>query len=393
MDYFSKKNYIKIDKFSETISKFHLTERQRKLIHEILFEILNLQKEIVHTFDFNKNLFLLPILFLEGESSSLIEGTRTMIEDFAYDVKEINNIPQWTSRNLINIYEKYILDDYYFDHFEFSSDSIKQLHLELYENNPNSKFKMIFDTKEELKRVKPGQIMSNDQKPNFIGNNNNIENATLITIKPSQKKEYLDDLFSTINEKIKNDEFLIDHIILSHVIFEGIHPFNDGNGRLGRLLISWLFKKFSKHIDIPLYLSEAFSKDKEKYKKILLNVQLNNDFSSWNKYNSYFIDRILFTKRQLQNRIKKMIILFNQITQNKKNINTPIRKKLIEYFFKYLIINKEITIKKLKKDFPNVSIQIIYKDWNMVEKNLDIFNNDDGYYKFSKLLKILREVV
>ena len=393
MNYINQKNYIKIDKFSKTISKIRLTENQRKLIQEVLFEILDLQKEIESIFDFNKNLFLIPILFLEGESSSLIEGTRTMIEDFAYDVKEINNIPQWNSRNLINIYEQYILSDYYFEFFEFSSSSIKQIHLKLYENDPNSKFKMIFDTTQELKRVKPGQIISDDKKPNFIGNDNNLQNANLIMIRPSEKKAYLDDLFSTIQKKIKNNAFLIDHIIISHVIFEGIHPFNDGNGRIGRLLLSWLFKKFSKHIDIPIYLSEAFSKDKNKYKEILLNVQLKNDYFSWNKYISYFIDCILFTKKQLQNRIIKMIILYKKVISNKKVINTPIRKKIIEYFFKYIIINKELTIKKLKKDFPSISIQTIYKDWNMIEEHLNIFNNNDGYYKFSKLLEILREVV
>ena len=391
MNYDSLENYVKINKFSETIKKIKLTEKQIKLINDGLFEIHKLKIKF-NNLGIDENLFLMPLLLLEGESSSLIEGTRTMIEDFAYDIEKMNNIPQWTSRNLINIYKKYILDDYYFQHFIFDSSSICQIHLDLYANNPNSKFKMIFNTTNEITRVKPGKILSNDDKPNFISQTKNINDASLILLKPSLKKVYLDDLMITIKNKLNNNELLFDHIILSHPIFETIHPFNDGNGRIGRMLLTLFFKKTLKHIDLPLYLSEAFAQDKEKYKSILFNVQINNDSRAWNEYIDYFIDCLIFAKRQMQNRINKIINLFNKI-KDSKTMSTSVRKDITLIFFKHFKVNKEITIKKLQSENKDLSIQTIYKDWNIVISALSIKNNGDGYYVFIDILKILRETI
>ena len=386
-------NYVKIDKFSKTIEKVQLSNSQEVLIENILFEIYELQNKAHKLWEFDQILFFIPKLLLEGESTNLIEGTRSMIEDFAYDIEEINNIPQWTSRNLINIYKKYLLDDLHFKKLKFSLDLICQMHQKLYENDPSSKFKMTYNPTKEIERTQPGVILTNDKKPNYIGVSKDIKKANIVMLKPSLKKEYLNDLCNTIESKISKKEFRVHHIILSHPIFEAIHPFNDGNGRIGRLILSLLFKKFSNFINIPIYLSEAFAQNHEKYKKTLLNVQLNNDMQSWKKYIDYFIDCLLFTKRQMKNRIEKILASFEKVQANKKVLSTSIRQNLVAKFFKHIILNKNITIKILQRHFAKVSTQTLYNDWNLVVKELKIINNGNGYYIFTNLLNIMRDVV
>ena len=87
--------YTNIEKFSETIKKISLTNKQRSLMDELLFEYGQIQAELsilLPGIDFG--IFSLPLLNKEGESTSLIEGTRTLMENFSYDIEEMNNIPQ-----------------------------------------------------------------------------------------------------------------------------------------------------------------------------------------------------------------------------------------------------------------------------------------------------------
>ena len=170
--------------------------------------------------------------------------------------------------------------DYYTDNFIFSSSSISNMHLDLFKYDPESKFKMVFDTSTRISSVAPGKILSDDAKPNFIGVTSNPAEANLILLKPSQKEEYLTDMMEYIGNSIKEKEFSIDSIVLMHPIFEAIHPFSDGNGRIGRLLMSISFKWFMPKLKLPIFLSEEFYKNDEKYKNILRDVQLNNDFDS-----------------------------------------------------------------------------------------------------------------
>lgn len=236
----------------------------------------------------------------------------------------------------------------------------------------------------------PGVILADDNKPNTIGPMKGIENASLIAVKPSLKKKYLDDLMSTLEKQIKDKSLLYDHIIISHPVFEAIHPFIDGNGRIGRFLLNLLLMKINQNLFYPLYMSEALAQDKEQYKERLLDVQLNNDYDSWNKWISYFIDAMIWTKDKMQYRSEKIISLWNE-TYNNKAISTPSRKYLHSLFFKYFKLNKKLTIKKMSLKFSKYSIQTIYKDWKSVTEVLNIKDTlDDGYYSFESLRKILR---
>jgi Fic family protein len=68
---------------------------------------------------------------------------------------------------------------------------------------------------------------------------------------------------------------------LIHYQFETIHPFNDGNGRVGRLLLAFMLKKYCGLSKPWLYLSEFFEKNREEYIKRLFDISASADWSGW----------------------------------------------------------------------------------------------------------------
>lgn len=88
-------------------------------------------------------------------------------------------------------------------------------------------------------------------------------------------------------EKYMNEEISIDPLILSfmvHYQFETIHPFSDGNGRVGRLMLSLMIYKFCNLSNPWLYLSEFFDKYKDEYVDNLFNVSAKGDWINYIKF-------------------------------------------------------------------------------------------------------------
>lgn len=74
---------------------------------------------------------------------------------------------------------------------------------------------------------------------------------------------------------------LLVQIALSHYQFEAIHPFIDGNGRLGRLLIPLVLQRESRIVQPLLYVSAYFEENRERYVDALLRVSTHGAWSEW----------------------------------------------------------------------------------------------------------------
>ena len=169
-------------------------------------------------------------------------------------------------------------------------------------------------------RVTPGTTLSNT-------------NGKVIYTPPSGE--------SVIRDKLANLEIFINQndsldpmikMALMHYQFEAIHPFSDGNGRTGRILLL-LYLKMEKLLDIPaIYLSEYIIQNKNDYYKILRNVTENND---WESMILYMLDMIETTAKkgliQLERIIKLMEISADKI---KTELPKVYSKDLIEILFK-----------------------------------------------------------
>ena len=153
-------------------------------------------------------------------------------------------------------------------------------------------------------------------------------------------REKLANLETFIN---KNDT--IDPLIkmaLMHYQFEAIHPFSDGNGRTGRILLL-LYLKIEKLLDIPaIYLSEYIIKNKADYYNKLREVTKNNNWESWILY---MLEMVEYTANKGLKRLKDVTALMDKIgTEIKKTLPKVYSKELIEILFRLPYIKKQFLI-------------------------------------------------
>lgn len=136
-------------------------------------------------------------------------------------------------------------------------------------------------------------------------------------------------------EKFINEEDAIDPLIkmaLMHYQFEAIHPFADGNGRTGRILLL-LYLKLSGLLDTPaIYLSEYIIKNKADYYKSLRSVTEQNDLES---YILYMLDMIEETSNKGLERLNKITTTMDKTANEIKNKLPKIYSKdLVEILFR-----------------------------------------------------------
>ena len=122
----------------------------------------------------------------------------------------------------------------------------------------------------------------------------------------------MDELLSDMERFIHNDEFQIPHLIkiaLIHYQFETIHPFQDGNGRIGRLIIP-LYILDKKMLDKPcFYISDYFERNRTTYYHTLQNVRENDDLTGWV---TFFLKAVAFTAKSAKEKFRDAIRLVSE---------------------------------------------------------------------------------
>lgn len=136
-------------------------------------------------------------------------------------------------------------------------------------------------------------------------------------------------------EKFINEENDTDPLIkmaLMHYQFEAIHPFADGNGRTGRILIL-LYLRLSGLLEVPaIYLSEYIIKNKNDYYKMLRAVTEKNE---WELYILYMLDMIEVTATTGISRLNKITAAMERTAEQiKKKLPKIYSKDLIEILFR-----------------------------------------------------------
>ena len=142
-----------------------------------------------------------------------------------------------------------------------------------------------------------------------------LNTASFVPPDPGEMEKSLTDLEKYIHE----DSFIpnLIKIALIHYQFETIHPFLDGNGRMGRLLIV-LFLKERGLIEYPvLYLSYFFKKNRNRYYELLNNVRVKGEFEEWIKF---FIKGICEISEDAISSIQKIIELKKADIEKIRNI-------------------------------------------------------------------------
>jgi Fic family protein len=221
----------------------------------------------------NPHLFIAPFIRREAVLSSRIEGTYTNIEDvYFYEagqrplpgMEDVVTPPKGDVREVVN----------YVRALEFGLEQIRA-------GQPFSLWLIRGLHSELMKNVRgqesrPGEFR---QVQNFIGPDRDLSHARYIPPPPLQVTETLADLERYI---VRDDrEPALVRLAFIHYQFEAIHPFADGNGRIGRLLLALLAVGWNLLPDPLLYLSAYFHRHREEYYDRLLAVSESGDWQSW----------------------------------------------------------------------------------------------------------------
>ncbi len=214
----------------------------------------------------NIDLFIQLHVTKEAVLSSRIEGTQTHMDEALLPQSEVSEERRndWQEvRNYIDAINDAIVN---LDKLPISSRLIRSTHKVLL-NSVRGEHKM------------PGEYRTSQ---NWIGGNS-ISDARFIPPHHQLVGELMGDFEKFLNNPDVNVPDLV-KMAIAHYQFETIHPFLDGNGRIGRLLIT-LFMVQEKILDKPLlYLSTYFEKRKDLYYDNLNSVRVNNDMLHWVKY-------------------------------------------------------------------------------------------------------------
>lgn len=123
----------------------------------------------------------------------------------------------------------------------------------------------------------PGEFRKNQV---HIGSSNSIANARFIPAPANEIDRLMADLEKFVNDQPHRTSTLI-KAALAQVQFETIHPFPDGNGRIGRLLITLLLLHDDVLNDPILYLSLYFKQNRDRYYELLQRVRIQGDWEAW----------------------------------------------------------------------------------------------------------------
>ena len=168
----------------------------------------------------------------------------------------------------------------------------------------------------------------------------------------------VNELMSDLENFLHNDQLDVPVLIragIAHYQFETIHPFLDGNGRIGRLLITLYLVSSGLLTKPSLYLSDYFERHRQLYYDNLNNVRVKNNLVQWIKF---FLVGIIETSENGIDTFKAILKLKEQI-EDKKIITLgkklPTAKLLLTYLFRKPVINAQDVQEELKVSLPTAN--------------------------------------
>ena len=263
----------------------------------------------------NVDLYIKMHVKIEANKSSRIEGTRTTVEEDLLDVTDIN--PE--KRDDWEEVQNYVKATNYGierirDGFPVCTRLIREIH-EILMQGVRGEYKT------------PGEFRVSQ---NWIGGS--MPSIAVYVPPPhTEVTECLSDFEKFINNEEIDTPDLIKIAIL-HYQFESIHPFLDGNGRIGRLLIPLYIQSKGMLEKSCLYISDYIERNKDTYYDMLTRVRTNNDMIGWIKF---FLEAVIETSKTAKEKFRNVVELTMEM--DKVIMELPVKpenaKKVIDLLY------------------------------------------------------------
>lgn len=326
----------------------------------------------------NRELFLAPLRSQEAVLSSRMEGTISTVDEIMeYDTAEAEDSPDVEHvrsdvietilyRRALNYAQAELQDGR-----PLSSQLLRSMH------------QMLLSLGCGASKT-PGQYKT---EQNYIGNER-TGIISYVPISPEKLPEGLDRLFDYIGQS-KHPELI--RTAFAHVEFEALHPFQDGNGRIGRMLITLMLWASGTISSPHFYISRYMEEHKEAYVQRMKAVSSENDWTGWLQF---FLEAVseqakynLKVTQQIRSLYEEMKTVFAEVTGSKHSIT------LLDAIFTVPVFrNQQIT--KLTKIPPATVNRFTKALLNDSRNLLKIAREPAGrraaIYSFEPILEIIR---
>ena len=266
------------------------------------------------------DLFIRMHVIKEANTSSRIEGTQTNMDEALMKKEDISPDKRDDWQEVHNYIEALNFSVSELASFPLSNRLIRKTH-QILLSGVRGEHKM------------PGDFRTSQ---NWIGGSS-ISDAIFIPPHPSQVQELMSDL----EKFLHNDEVDVPHLIkiaLAHYQFETIHPFLDGNGRIGRLLITLYLVSADLLKKPSLYLSDFFERHKSSYYDALMHVRTTNNVAHWIKF---FLNAVIETSKKGKNTFSSILSLKNEIHEQMLTFGKKAEtaQRLVNYLYTQPFVN------------------------------------------------------
>lgn len=329
---------------------------------------LEVYKEKIKDSKLNSAWFMPTLQQKEALASSMLEGTQATLDGVLINQVSLSDKDK-NLNEVRNYYEATRTGYRYLTVADFSDDFFFHMHESLMAGNVR----------------KPKVIGAYRTVQNYIGKNDNSHAITFIPPVPQAVPGLMKNLIQYMNRKESPYRALVDVAII-HAQFETIHPFLDGNGRVGRMLIPmYLFAK--RQIDLPcFFVSEALERDKICYYTLLNDIRYKNDWSGWIKFFLMTVtkqcEKYIGIISEINDLYEEHVELAKQIVHSSGMVD------IINTIYRYPIVTA-----KQVAETTGLPLTTVNRYLRMLEKNRILYSDNkrrNRNFYYYRLLDILR---
>ena len=249
-----------------------------------------------------RDIFLRTFTMKESVCSSSIEGTRSTLSDMFRSEKEVPDVMAQRDVREVSNYMDALREGVkaISEGEEITVEMLHRLHVIL-----------LTGTRGENKS--PGVFKTEQNAIGMPGDT--LETAKMVPSPP----EAVDHLIDNLLDYIGSDEDPLVKIALTHCQFEAIHPYRDGNGRIGRLLIMLMLAKEGLLIYPAIYPSEYFDRNRNLYIDGLFDVSSKDMFEEW----------LTFFIKALKDQADGSMAMIRNLQEYRKKLEAKYHRSLI----------------------------------------------------------------